>query len=125
MFDAMVRAEATRQPDQLEFHSISLSRYFDVGVFSPHLGQVAISYADITAQKQVEEHKARLALEQEKARILRSFVEDVSHEFRTPLTVIHSGLELLDHPVARTQRTQSSERITRIEGTNDVYLRPG
>ena len=90
------------------------SRYFDVGVFSPHLGQVAISYSDITAQKQVEEHKARLALEQEKARILRSFVEDVSHEFRTPLSVIHSGLELLDHPVARSQ-PQSSERITRLK----------
>jgi two-component system, OmpR family, sensor kinase len=91
-----------------------LSRDFDVGVFSPHQGQVAISYADITARKQVEEHKAKLALEQEKARILRSFVEDVSHEFRTPLTVIHSGLELLEQMAAQ-QRTQSPERIAELE----------
>ncbi|MBN1451810.1 MAG: DUF3365 domain-containing protein [Anaerolineales bacterium] len=114
LFNAMIRTAATRQPDQLEFYSVSLSRYFDVGVFSPHQGQVAISYTDITARKQVEEHKARLALEQEKARILRSFVEDVSHEFRTPLTVIHTGLELLERMAAQ-QRTQSPERIAELQ----------
>jgi PAS domain S-box-containing protein len=114
LFNAMIRTATTRQPEQLEFHSVSLSRHFDVGVFSPHQGQVATSYADITARKQVEEHKARLALEQEKARILQSFVEDVSHEFRTPLTVIHSGLQLLEQMAAH-QRTQSPERIAELE----------
>ena len=114
LFNAMIRTATTRQPEQLEFHSVSLSRDFDVGVFSPHQAQVATSYADITARKQVEEHKARLALEQEKARILQSFVEDVSHEFRTPLTVIHSGLQLLEQMAAH-QRTQSPERIAELE----------
>jgi len=114
LFDAMVRTEATRQPEQLEFYSVSLSKHYDVGVFSPHQGQVAISYTDITARKQIEEHKARLALEQEKSRILRSFVEDVSHEFRTPLTVIHSGLALIEQMAVR-QRLQSPGRIAQLK----------
>lgn len=69
---------------------------------------------DITVRKQAEADKNQLALEQAKARLLQSFVEDVSHEFRTPLTVIHSSLELLEMTVSQME-VRAAKRIDRIK----------
>jgi PAS domain S-box-containing protein len=50
---------------------------------------------DISARKQMEDQKFELALQREKLRILQSFIDDVSHYFRTPLTALKTGVYLL------------------------------
>ena len=52
---------------------------------------------DITARKQVEEQQLALAMERERVRILASFIEQASHAFRTPLTIINTKEYLLEH----------------------------
>lgn len=75
---------------------------------------------DITERKQAESHKAQLAVEQEKAQLLQRFVLDLSHEFRTPLTVIHTGLELLERTVSQPPAT-FNERVKRLKQAT-MYL---
>ena len=67
---------------------------------------------DITHIKDEQAQAIELASERERRRILSTFIRNISHEFRTPLATIHSGLYLLS-------KTKSSddklERIGRIE----------
>jgi PAS domain S-box-containing protein len=57
-------------------------------------GLVVIS-RDITENKQIEAERLAFAVEREKMKILAKFVQDISHEFRTPLSVINAKLYLL------------------------------
>lgn len=67
---------------------------------------------DVTRFKDAERQAVDLALERERMRLLSSFIRDVSHEFRTPLATIQSGLFLLKRTDDSTIR---AERIARIE----------
>jgi len=49
---------------------------------------------DLTEHRQAEAQRLALALEQEKVRTLRSFLRAVSHDLRTPLSVINTSLYL-------------------------------
>ena len=50
---------------------------------------------DITHRKRAEEQSLELALEREKVKILRQFIGDSSHDFRTPLATIRTSAYLL------------------------------
>lgn len=103
-----------RDPDQgwTRWISIDAVPIFAPGQNTPY--QVYTTFEDITERRRAAEHAAQLALEQEKAHILSRFVEDVSHEFRTPLAVIHSGLDLVER--AASHPTMSvSERIVALK----------
>lgn len=76
-------------------------RYFDVRV-SPLrdrrglvTGQVFV-LRDITDRKRVEHQSLDLAIERERVRLLQSFIRDVSHDFRTPISVILTSVYLLN-----------------------------
>lgn len=58
---------------------------------------------NITERKEARQREFELALEQERGRLLRQFIEKASHEFRTPLTVINTNAYLLE-------RLQKSEK---------------
>lgn len=61
---------------------------------------------DITAWKEAEEQALQLALEKDKVDVLSNFIRKTSHDIRTPLTVMNSGLYLLvrDNDVDRRQK---------------------
>ncbi|MBI1282666.1 MAG: PAS domain-containing protein [Anaerolineaceae bacterium] len=70
-------------------------------------GIISIS-RDITEHKQLESQKLELEAERGRIKLLQSFINDMSHDFRTPLTTINTSLYLL-------KRTTDSEK-------RDAYL---
>jgi PAS domain S-box-containing protein len=57
----------------------------------------------IIRQREGEKRRIQVTLEQERRNILTGFIRDVSHEFRTPLSVINTATYMLsrhaDHPI--------------------------
>lgn len=50
---------------------------------------------DISVRKQLEQRQLDLTLERERGRLLKKFISDVSHDLRTPLSVMRLNLEVL------------------------------
>ncbi|MCZ7649611.1 MAG: PAS domain-containing sensor histidine kinase, partial [Planctomycetota bacterium] len=68
---------------------------------------------DITDHKNAEAEQMKLVLEREKVNILAHFIEDASHEFRTPLAVIYTGLELIERALQPPPET--AQRINAMK----------
>lgn len=70
---------------------------------------------DVTSLKQAELDTQRaLTFEQELNTLKDSFIATVSHEFRTPLTIITMGIELLGHERDREAAAQQQVRTSRL-----------
>jgi signal transduction histidine kinase len=78
-------------------------------------GLIGIS-RDITELRRLEGESAELAAEQERAQVLRQFIRDLSHDFRTPLTVISTSTYLLQK-LTDPQRQQ--EQIDKLKTQSD------
>lgn len=52
-------------------------------------------FQDITERKRAEQQAFELALERHKVEVLETFIQDASHDLRTPLSVIHSTAHIL------------------------------
>ncbi|MFN8377914.1 MAG: PAS domain-containing sensor histidine kinase [Anaerolineae bacterium] len=50
---------------------------------------------DITQRKEAEQQQVRLSIEQEKVQVLQRFIDNLSHDLRTPLSTINTGLYLI------------------------------
>ena len=74
-------------------------------------GLVGIS-RDITANKRAEQQERELAQERERVKVLADFVQNVSHDFRTPLTIIRTSLDLLRRT---TDPERQEQRMTTVE----------
>lgn len=55
-------------------------------------------YTDISKRKQAAEHEKQIELEQERIKVLAEFIQNASHEFYTPLSIIRTSLYLLKKP---------------------------
>ena len=84
---------------------------------------------DITARKHYESQKLDLALERERSVLLKKFISDMSHDFRTPLSVIRLNLELLQRtkdPAQQQRRVevllQESDRLAHMLDDMKVML---
>lgn len=73
---------------------------------------------DITLLQKVQQDELELAMERARSQILTKFVQDASHEFRTPLAIIMMGFSLLariEHPERRRMLIKrGEEQVTRI-----------
>lgn len=84
---------------------------------------------DITDRKQLEAeqlHRAQLELElqteRELAQLRARFMSMVSHEFRTPLTVIRSSAQMIERFYERLEQDQVIEILKRITGEVDHMI---
>lgn len=55
-----------------------------------------VNTRDITHVKDYEKRDLELALERERVEMLQHFIQDASHDLRTPITIMKSSLELLE-----------------------------
>jgi two-component system phosphate regulon sensor histidine kinase PhoR len=74
------------------------------------VGLVGIS-RDITERKQLEQQAVELAAERERARVLQRFISDISHDFRTPLSVINTSVYLATRSPDLQKREHYLKRI--------------
>ena len=73
-------------------------------------GLVGIS-RDITERKQAEQQAVSLAAERQRVALLREFIRDVSHDFRTPLSIIGTSAFLVSKTTDATKLQQYSQQI--------------
>ncbi len=62
---------------------------------SGHIRHIYGAAQDITADKTAQEQIEKLRLEKERMQVLSRFMQDASHEFHTPLSIIQSSLYLI------------------------------
>jgi PAS domain S-box-containing protein len=72
------------------------------------IGGIGISF-DITDSKQAEAQQLQLAIEQERVTLLENFINNISHDLKTPLSVIYTNIYLLE------QSTETEKQLHRLE----------
>lgn len=81
---------------------------------------------DITEQKHANEREFALMLEREQVQILSAFITDVTHEFRTPLSVINNSVYLLGRNQDNSKResyiTLVQEQVNNISQLVDSLV---
>lgn len=65
--------------------------------------------ADVTERRKLEAQRLEMLLEKERMRLMSDFVRDISHEFRTPLSIIQTSLYLLK------RKPDSPQILTRLD----------
>jgi len=76
-----------------------------------HNQLIFVTY-DITDRKQAQQQRVELTLEREKVRLLKEFIEDASHDLRTPITTLRLNTflsaKLVDSFVEQSEHLQHS-----------------
>ncbi|MDX1994524.1 MAG: PAS domain-containing sensor histidine kinase [bacterium] len=70
-----------------------------------------VAIHDLTERYQAEQARLALALEQEKVNLMRNFINDLSHDFRTPLTIIRNSLYLFQNSRSEDRRAHHLQLI--------------
>lgn len=123
LVNALRRVFDAREPQRIEIVALRKDgARFDVDVvlapiveYDTRTFSAICSWRDITERKQME-NNLRQALEKEKElnELKTRFVSMVSHEFRTPLTVIQTSAGLLDRYSNRLTEEKKSEQLGKI-----------
>ncbi|MCA9916031.1 MAG: HAMP domain-containing histidine kinase, partial [Anaerolineae bacterium] len=73
--------------------------------------RVLVMTADVTAQKMAERRKRDLDKEKEKNAVLAEFFSTISHDLKTPLTVLNTSMYLLERAQNQDQRERSLHKM--------------
>ncbi|MEP6988260.1 MAG: PAS domain-containing sensor histidine kinase, partial [Chloroflexota bacterium] len=80
--------------------------------------QVVLMHQDITVRKQVETQQMELALTQERADLLKELLNTLSHDLKTPLSILSTSLYLLekksDPEYQKSKIETSKEQVNRL-----------
>jgi signal transduction histidine kinase len=99
---------------------------FEARIVASGVDEVVFIVRNVTEQKQAEQRAFALALEKERVSLLTRFIQDSSHEFRTPLSVIEVSVHLLrklTDPDKREQRMAQIEvQVERITHLVDMLV---
>ena len=111
-----------RRDESLWPTEISIS-YIKIGSRTLQLNVIR----DITERKEIEQQRLAVALERQRVDILADFISNVSHEFKTPLAVINTGLYLLektldDNNSAHERLVQVNDQVLYINHLIDAML---
>ncbi len=68
-------------------------------------------YQDLRERQRLQQQTLELALQQQRAELLSEFMSKVTHDLKTPLTVIESGLYLADRIQDETKRHEKIEQV--------------
>ncbi|MAU08279.1 MAG: hypothetical protein CL607_00540 [Anaerolineaceae bacterium] len=79
---------------------------------------ICLIITDLRQQKQAEQQAIELEIERQRTRLLANFVSNTSHDLRTPISIILSGLVNLGH-IEDEQRRQ--EKVRQVE-SQVLYL---
>jgi len=77
---------------------------------------------DITELRQAQQQRLELAIEKEKVQLLASFIADVAHEFKTPLSIINTGLYLLEKASSPDDKFRHLDSIKEQASAIDILL---
>lgn len=97
-----------RRHHLVEVHPISTQAF---RTDDPGDSYAVMVISDITDHKALEAQALEFALEKERGELLRQFITDVSHDFKTPLAIINTSLYLLDKNEDTSRRKLHSQRI--------------
>jgi len=110
------------EPLQFEYQYPGLDRWFSVCVTKQVDGQGLVVVAiEITLQKKNEEHKRQNQVLEELNRAKTDFFSNVSHEFRTPLTLMLAPIE--DLIKTFTSETNHREALGKLQLVHRNALR--
>lgn len=91
---------------------------------SPHVLRGIMQ--DVTELRQAQEEALRAEMERARMEVLTHFISDASHEFRTPLTILQSSIELAhrrgDMDFFQQRHSLMIRQIDRIERILDTML---
>jgi len=97
-------------------HWIHMEAVITSMIDNPIINGILVSCRDLTHRLIADERKRIVERERERASVLRQFISDISHDFRTPLSTISTNAYLLIH--GRTDLVD-----TRIEMINQQVER--
>lgn len=86
------------------------------------ISQVLVLTTDLTTKYLAQQHERELALAQEKNAFLTDFFGTLSHDLKTPLTVMNTSLYLLRRAETAVQREDRMSRIGEQIALMDQYI---
>jgi signal transduction histidine kinase len=110
-------AENTMQIFEYAYPPESDTEFFEgrtIPFINPRTGEINILWIsrDISVRKQLEKQALNLALQEEKLEFFKQFVDNLTHDLKTPLSIIKTNLYLLQKSKEESQRGQ---RVTAID----------
>ncbi len=101
-------------------------QYFEARMVPYSPNEVLVIVRDTSETKQAEQREIDLRVERERVNLITRFVQDASHEFRTPLSIISTALYLATKSVdpEKQQRhvQHAEEQIIRMTRLLDMLL---
>lgn len=114
------------EAQEIECESGSTTRVYDVRVsalkdISSTVRGWVIVMRDVSNRREIEQQVIRLALERERVHALQEIIENVSHDFKTPVSVMFSSIYLIERYIQKLRENGSldEEALRHIQRLED------